>query len=233
VNSESQIHELKEAIEKHKTLRFKELQSPKERPERLLGTNGIHLLLKHLERSYDLIEGTIDSFERNKTLQFWILTRAHFETTASLCFFYRNLIQFYENKINQEKIDELIGEISTGSRLEPIDSDYHQPTAVNVLKEINDVDKLLKKGGIKGSHFRRGYDIASEFCHPNLLGLTYKTKVNVEKGNVLFLDDSEFFKKYEKSSVPRLLNSVTFFLLYYDKTYSLLNENETMPILIK
>lgn len=231
MNPEKDFAELKDIFSQHEGLRYKELVSPEERPERLLGINGIHLLLKFLERSYDLLEGSIDTYSRHKTLQFYILVRSHFETTANLGYFLSNLRKFYNNEITVERIDEVVGKLSVGSRKKsPDNSDLVMPDSVSVLTTIDVVDKLLDRDI---NMFRNSYDTLSEFSHPNFFGISYKTKVSVEQGNVLFLSDRDSFERFAKGGLPKLLITANVFMMFYREAYSLIEKNETMPKLIK
>lgn len=199
-----------------------------------MGVNGTLFLLRILERSYDLIEGAIDTYNRKKVIQFAILIRAHFETTTNLAYFLINLEKFYRGDIHIDKINEIVGKLLIGSRKKPEGNPpLEMPDSVSVLTAINGADNLLKNMGSDISMFEKIYELLCEFSHPNFLGTAYKTKVNIDKGNVTFLTDEESFERYSKMNVSRLLISVNFFIFWYKKAFSLIEKNETMPTLVK
>ena len=59
MKNEQEINELHEILKRMENLRVKKLISPKERPSRLLGNNGILYLLRTLDRSRDLLKDCI------------------------------------------------------------------------------------------------------------------------------------------------------------------------------
>lgn len=226
--------ELKVLLQVHTELRFIELVSPKQKPSRLLGVNGIHLLLKLLERSFDLLADSIDAYDRSRTLLLYLAVRAHFETTANLGYFLKNLRRFYQKEIDDKEMDEVLTKLSAGGLVKPTwHGEIPVPDPIRIMSAIDAVDDILRKSGNKENIFRSSYDFISEFCHPNFFGAAYKFKVNLDKGSVVLLSDAESFDKYSKSAGLKLLVSGTAFIKFYKDAFSLLEKNETMPILIK
>ena len=228
----SEIENLRSNHRQHQALRFKRIVSQAERPDRLFGINGVHFLLKLLERSNDLIEEALFAIERHKTLTLILTARAHFETTASAGFFLRKLEKFYQNEVDEDTLSNFIGKLSTGSRIKDAETeDVKFPDPINVLTLIDEADKKLKSMGGHPDMLRSCYDVLSEYNHPNLMGTTYKTKVNLEEGTVTFLTDAESFEKHSKSIILKLLISADLYLMFYKKAFELLQQNENMPVL--
>lgn len=228
------LRKLKEFLKQHSSLMYEQLISPEERPASLVGVNGIHLLLKLLERSNDLLHDSIEAHRGNRTLLLYLTVRAHYETTANLCFFLKNLRQFYQQEIDDNKINEVIKKLSVGGRDKP---EWHGilevPDPISIMSAIDSVDDLLKKAGTTEKIIRSSYDFISEFCHPNFFGAAYKTKVDLESGTVTFLTDSESFKIYSQSARLKLLISCNVFLTFYKEAFSVLEKNEIIPTLVR
>lgn len=230
----TKIEELRDFLGQHEPYRYTRLESPKDRPERLLGVNGTHLLLKLLERSYDLLSDCIDAHDRNRTLIFYLGARAHFETTANLSFLLKKLKRFYAGEISAIEIEETVGRLSVGGKSKPTDSpELPVPDPISVMSAMDAVDDLLRKAGSEEDMFRPSYDSLSEFCHPNHFGAAYRTKVDLQKGTVHFLDDAASFNRFGKGAMSYLSLSVVVFLGFYKQAFALIAKNETMPTLVK
>lgn len=231
--SHKDLTELEELLRRHNELRVKELLSPAERPESLLGVNGTLFLLKVLERSSDLLADCVDNIKRHRILSLYILTRAHYETTANLIYFLNKLTKLYSKEIERDEVEETLGKLSVGSKRKLDDGGVDFPDPVNVLTTIAQADKFLRRSGSDVDMFAGSYAFISEIAHPNHLGISYRSKTNLEAGKVIFQTDQESFERFEKSAVNKLLISANLFAHYYEKAFALLEANETMPTLVR
>lgn len=231
---EQELNEVSELLQKIEGLRVKKLISPEERPDRLLGNNGTLLLLRLLERSRDQLMDCLAAYKGKRILSLFIQVRAHFETTASLMYFFGKLTKFYGGEIDLTQMEEALSKLSVGAKLKPeFNSEYPVPDPINVLTTIKHTDTLLRESGSTIDMFAGAYNFICEIAHPNHLGLLYRSEVSVKTGTVAFLSDEEAFDKNCKSPLYKLLISANVFLHWYGKAFSMLEKNETMPTLIK
>lgn len=231
---EQELNELYEILQRIENLRAKKLISPKEKPDRLLGNNGVLLLLRLLERSRDQLMDCLAAYQSRRILSLFIQVRAHFETTASLMYFLDKLNKFYDNEIDLPQMGEALDRLSIGAKLKPeFNSEYPIPDPINVLTTIKHADALLRASGSTIDMFAGAYNFICEIAHPNHFGLIYRSEVSVETGTVTFLSDDDAFNKNCKSPLYKLLISANVFLHWYSKAFSMLEKNETMPTLVK
>lgn len=210
-------------------------------PQRDLGWNGIGFLTRSIQRSRLLFAEYVDNINRENIYSAFFTTRGHFETTASVAFFLDKLINFYNDKISYKELDDALFKLSLGSRAYPKAKHFPDdptppnfPDAINVLTQIEKADKVFNsmRNNDELQIFRESYDFLSEFCHPNIFGLTLGSKV---------LDnfDVSFHKKrnFEERDLNLLINKIGiscgFFFIVYDQCYSLLVDNEEVPETIK
>lgn len=215
---------------------YKSLQSKKNKPSRLLGYNGIKLLLTCHQRSKLLFLGTIDCINSTNLAVAFLSVRAHFETTGSVAYFFYYLRSFYNNNISYKELEEILFKLSLAGKTFPDKTRVpERPDPINVLTQIDKADKLFSELPNKNSFktpFRDCYDFLSEFCHPNLLGLIIGSDI-IRPGTI------EFYAKpnVKKQDLGILLNylssSCTFFFYVYNKAFNLIKEHEEIPILSK
>lgn len=213
---------------------FTRVNCIKEKPKRLLGHNGIIFLQNSLVRSNNLYLGFINCINNTNRSLSYFAVRAQFEVTGSIAYFLKNLQKFYSKQMSYEEIDGILYKLSLGCRVFPdknLNSEF--PLAISVLKLIDSADIVFKKYGDKNSKpFRESYDFLSEFCHPNMFGLTIGSEI-IEEGII------EFYKKpyLNNSDYGVLLNlnlmSIDYFFHLYDKSFNLIKENEDIPYLEK
>lgn len=213
---------------------FTRVNCMKEKPKRLLGHNGIIFLQNSLVRSNDLYLGFINCINSpNKSLSYFAV-RAQFEVTGLIAYFLKNLQKFYSEQMGYKEIDDTLYKLSLGCRTFP-DKNLNPefPLAISILTLIDSADIIFKKYGGKNSKpFKESYDFLSEFCHPNMFGLTIGSEI-IEDGIV------EFYKKpyLNNADYGVLLNlnlmSIDYFFHLYDKSFNLINENEDIPYLEK
>ncbi|GIO33675.1 hypothetical protein J2TS6_48160 [Paenibacillus albilobatus] len=200
-----------------------------EKPESLLGQNGLHFIQMCLYRSYLLFDGYIDSINNNNELSGAVCIRAHFETTAATAYFSKKLRSYYDGKIDFEELDafleRLLLGIKTKGELE------RAPDPVNVLTMIKSVDDQINEINNTGiSGFMNTYDLLSEFCHPNSFGLQIAGDIN-KVGVVRY-------KPFEKPFninlyfTKNFLMSSSAFMLFYLRVRNLLEAKEDLPIII-
>ncbi|KHD89031.1 MAG: hypothetical protein OM95_06140 [Bdellovibrio sp. ArHS] len=231
---ENEINELRKLLREADELRVKKLILPDEKPARLLGVNGTIYLLRILDRFRDLLIACISAYEHKRVLSLYIEVRAHFETTASLMYFYGKLCEFYDNAIDLNQMEEATNRISSGSKLKPDwNSELPVLDPVNVLTTIKHADRILREAGSTVDMFAGSYNFISELAHPNHFGLIYKSEVSIEEGTITFLTDEDAFQKHSKGAIYKLLISVNVFMQWYQHAFSLLKKNETMPLLVR
>lgn len=234
MKNENEISELNEILAEIEGLRVTELICLEERPERIIGQNGVLFLLRLLERSRDLLKDCIAAYEARRILSLYVLVRAHFETTSSLMYFFGKLAKFYNGEIDLREFEESLSRVMSGSKLKPeADFKYAVLDPVNVLTTIKHADDLLREVGSDIDMFKRAYDFISEIAHPNHLGLIYRTATSLETKKVVFLTDEEAHFRSAKGPLLKLLISADVFLSWYKKAFEMLEKNETMPTLIK
>lgn len=176
-----------------------------------------------------ILEGSINSINNKNALSAILSTRAHFEVTGGLAYFYKKLNNFYGETITYEQMDESLKRLSLGAKLEELTK---APDPINVMSLIDAADNYYKnKIPEKVLMFRESYDFLSEFCHPNCYGITMGCNINsvgiVRYNNVATLSDKDLiFVHYLSMSC---LSSLSF----YDMIYELLSKNEELPIIIK
>ncbi|SDP24499.1 hypothetical protein SAMN04487897_1552 [Paenibacillus sp. yr247] len=214
----------------HKEYFIPKLVPLPERPERLLGQNGLHFLQMSLHRSWYLFSGVIDSINNNNELVFAVTTRAHFEITGAVALFLRKLKSFYGGEIAYEELETLLRRLNLGMRAKG--EITHAPDPINVMTMIDAADKEYKKvTGDKTPIFRSVYDELSEFCHPNSLGLQMAGKVN-KVGVVRYKSIDEPIR-VSNFFLSNFLITGTAFTYFYRNSRSLLEEHEDLPIIVK
>jgi hypothetical protein len=203
-----------------------------------LGMNGIKFLLLSLQRSRLLFDGFINALNSSEIPVAFLAVRAHYETTGSVSYFLINLHRYYANECTFEKIDDILRKLSLGSRDFPERDNNRDsivwPDAINVLTQIEKADYLFgewSKSDVEP--FSNSYNLLSEFCHPNLGGLTLESYIEKGKGDVVFEKEPIYEEHDYRLLVSKILVSCGFFFIVYDNCFLLIKENEVMPILIK
>jgi hypothetical protein len=214
---------------------YMRVELQKKKLNALTGNNGIHFLQRSLQRSRYLYLGLLSCFEfKNSALSF-LATRAHFEVTGSVAYFFWYLNKLYNDKISIKKINDLLGALLLGGKTFPDKiKQPERPDAINVLTQIDTADKVFAEMN-KGENikiFRDCYDFLSEACHPNFLGLVVGSD-EFKDGNILFQKKIDFGDNDLNLLVPYMLISCSFFFHVYDKCFKLLEKNEIMPYLYK
>jgi hypothetical protein len=225
---EDKLIEFENLLGKHNQRYIYKLTPLPNRPERLLGQNGLHYIQLSLYRSTILIEGCSVAINHQNGLMTALGARAHFEITCAIAFFLKKLNSFYNGFITYENIDETLGRLTLG-----ISSKGNIPEApdpISVMNMIDAADDLVKKrANVKKSIFRDSYDELSEFCHPNSFGIYMGTTVN--KVGVIRYDNQLELHKKMFHFVNRLLITASAFLMFYDQAYEMLSSNEDLPII--
>jgi len=210
--------------------RYIRITKPQEtKPKRLLGQNGLHYLQLALHRSKTLLEGSISSLNSKNGLVGILCTRAHFEVTGSLAYFYKKLNNFYNGKITYEQIDDCLHRLTLGSKMNEYGKDL---APINVISLIEAADDYFKnKINEKVSMFKESYDFLSEYCHPNFYGITMGSDIN--NVGIVRYNNLSILKKDDLVFIHYLLMSCISFLQFYDMIYGLLSDNEVLSKIIK
>lgn len=236
--SSEDFKELKNLMSMYESRYYARFVCSVKKPQRLLGQNGLKFLLSSLQRSRFLFTGLIDCLNRpNLTLSF-LAVRSHFETTGSVAYYYSHLQQFYGGKIDFNKMDNILRRLSIGCKNFPVEEkkDPSWVDAINVLTLIDEADKLFNEmAKEKMNVFRGSYDFLSEFCHPNLFGLTIHAEIiNSRNPTWVVFHKSPLLKKKEYSTlISHLMISSHFFFPIYDKAFSIIKDIEEVPSLYK
>jgi hypothetical protein len=235
---EKELAEIEEIYEKHEKRFVRRLDPQPQRPKRLFGQNGLNYLQMALRRSKYLMDGILMSIKHNNFLMAVLATRAHFEVTGGVAYLLKKFEGFYDGVIKEEEIDNALFRLIIGSRERGLDKFKEAtglneiPRPINVLEMIDAIDYQYKKlGGEKSSMNRETYDLLSEFCHPNNYGQQLTN--TMEKGVVTYHDSPTFKKSDFDLIAPNLLMSSVGLILFYDKTYRLLQKNEELPIMVR
>lgn len=215
------------------------------KPKRDIGWRGSRFLSHSLQRSRILYLEAIDNINRNNRLSAFFTIRGHFETTGFVAYLYDSLQKFYDNQSDFDEIDATLGKLALGNRNfkkeDYTTENIEFPNPIRATKQVkkadhvfNKISSLAEKNDLddKKNHFEDRYNFLSEFCHPNMLGLTtgaHTTEqggIAFEKNSVLSVNDLNIF-------VDALSVSCGLFFLIYDRSYSLLERNEELPEKIK
>lgn len=225
---------LEKFMTEYKTRYYRRLVWQEKRPSRLLGHNGTKFLLDCIQRSRFLFRGFVDCLNRKHCVLAYLAARAHYETTASVAYFFRNLRRLYEGEIKYAEIDNIVLRLCAGGRVFPEKSkEPSRPDAINILTQIDAVDKLgAEMGGWTGKPFRESYDLLSEFCHPNFCGLEIGFKF-ADLGTVDYHENPGFRDQDLEILINDMLKSCILFFMIYDKCVTLLGDNEELPKLVK
>jgi hypothetical protein len=229
MGKEDDLEQIEAALKEHEAKYIQKIKPLPSKPNRMLGQNGLHYIQLSLFRSKVLLEGVVTSVNSGNGLMAMLATRAHFETTGGLSFFFKKLRNFYDSVITYEELDGALFRLIMGSRDKELE---RVPDPINVMTMIDSIDQYFKPLlPEKIPMFRETYDFLSEFCHPNFLGITRGSQINkiaiVRFNQSLELSDEDLvFSSY-------LLMSISAFFKFYDICFSLLNENEELPIIVR
>jgi len=209
------------------------LVSQEMRPQRLLGHNGMNFLLNSLQRSRCLFTGFVNSINQTHKVISYLAVRAHFETTGSTAYFLQYLERFYNKEISYEEVDKILFKLALGGKVFPDkDTIPERVDPVNVLTQIDAADKYYKKDGGEHKIFRECYDFLSEFCHPNLLGLTIASHFE-SSGTIAYSNNPKFTKADFGTLSSYMKISCEYFFYLHGSCFELLKNNEETPTLIK
>lgn len=147
---------------------------------------------------------------------------------------YRYYITGYSKQISYEDLDNILYKLSLGGRVFPdrnLSPEF--PEAINILTLIDSTDSDFKEyRGEDSKPFRESYDFLSEFCHPNLLGLTIGSEI-IEEGIIKFCKRPNLNEGDYGVLLNLLIMSIEYFFHLYDKSFNLIKKNEDIPYLEK
>lgn len=161
-----------------------------------------------LHRITEIGESAIELYEKKKIISAFIITRAVMETAALFYWMHKRLKRVVDNN-NIEDIDDFLMKLLFGWKG---NKDLKEP--YNILKAVDQIDK-------KVPHFRRAYDILSEFTHPNYCGV-HGAYGKVDKKNIWLDLGSEKKDIPIISGLSPLVGSLELFTYYYNEMTDLL-----------
>ena len=125
-------------------------------------------------------------------------------------------------------MDKALIRLHLGTRDEEIE---RVAESINVMSMIDSIDQYFKHlfPEKKVQTVRKTYDLLSEFCHPNFSGITIGAQTDKNIGIVGFKKSLELSNE-DLAFSSYLILSTTVFLEFYDMCFSLLSENEELPI---
>ncbi|MFC5452573.1 hypothetical protein ACFPOG_30675 [Paenibacillus aestuarii] len=177
-------------------------------------------LQSSLYRSRKYIEGYVDAVNNNNIYMVALAVRAHLEAASSLGYL---LKQIHGKDLNNDFPLDVINKLMLGTKDKSLLSDdIPNHDAVNVLTMIDAADSMISKfTGEKKTQVRKAYNILSEFCHPNGLGLAFA--VDFTKDSMIFTESSSPLSIEQLYSFhKRLLFSADIFKGFYSEIGELL-----------
>ncbi|MFD1772350.1 MULTISPECIES: hypothetical protein [Paenibacillus] len=228
-SSNGRIDDLKrieEAIKEHKKHFIIKTQSKLEKPERLLGENGLLYIQRTLYRSQVIIEGVVLSLNNRNVLMAILGVRSHIEITGTLTYLHKRLKSFYAGNISYEDLDRSLYRLSLGGKVK---DHSDMPDPIGVMDLIDSIDDYYKKiSGSKEKMFRVAYDNLSEFCHPNCFGLFMGSDVFPETREVIYHKPGEINEE-NYWFVSLFLMSIATTIPIYNNIFEMLEKNEVLP----
>lgn len=217
--------------DEHQKRFYRRLESGSEGVD--LSRNGIMFLLCSLQRSKILYNGLVQCLNNPAVTLAYLALRAHMETTGSVAYFLKKLRQYYEGDFSSEKMDDTLYRLILGRRVYPNDHSTIKSHPTNVLTLVDAVDNVFSKMAKfpGGKRFRETYEWLSEFCHPNCFGQTIGVEISLPKA--IFEEEPEFREHNVGQINSYMIISCELFFDFYDKCFSLVEENEEMPKLIR
>lgn len=165
-----------------------------------------------LYRIAELGETAIELYEkRNRITSAFLITRAVHETTALLYWSYYRMERVVDNN-DIGDFDKFIMKVLMGWK--KVDKDTPMES-YNILTAIDKIDK------ISNGSFRKVYDLLSEYCHPNYLGV-YSLYGKTDHAKIMVDLGSEKPDNPEKLGLHSFVASLILFKMYYSKTGDLL-----------
>ncbi len=226
---EDKIIEIKTIIEKHDQYYCSMMKPLPKRPQLLLGQNGFHFLQTSLFRSRKLMEGFVLSLNMNNPLVAVLTTRAHFEVTGAVAYFYKKLDSFYKGNIEYERVNEVLQKLTLGVKSKG--NLMHAPDPVNVMSLIDAADELFQKMSKSNEKiFRAAYDDLSEICHPNSFGSILSADVNSD-GLVKYKNKDEILT-IKWFHIHDFSITISSFMYFYENARRLIEANEEIPIIL-
>ena len=161
-----------------------------------------------LYRITELGESAIELYEKKRTISAFIITRAVMETAALFYWLHKRLERVVDSN-NIEDIDDFLMNVLFGWKG---NKDLKEP--YNILKAVDHLNK-------KVPHFRRAYDVLSEFTHPNYCGV-HGAYGKIDKKNIWTDLGAEKRNVPIISGLSPLVGSLELFTYYYDEMTDLL-----------
>ncbi|MBI2069708.1 MAG: hypothetical protein HYT79_03825 [Elusimicrobia bacterium] len=205
----------------------------------MLGHHATFFLMGILQRSRFLYLGFTEC-DVSPLLGF-LAARAHMETTGAVCHVATNLSKYYANKLDLNKLQEILDRSCLGSRYAPLkEKQPDTPEPINCLTLIDAIDTFLKDMGknssddirtvLRNAPIRKQYDFLSEVCHPNSLGLVENQQFG--SSGIIFPRQPKLKKNFNSVLTPFLISCKLFFVAY-DYCFKKIKAKEEMPDLDK
>ena len=93
---------------------YKRIVFQRKNLKKLFGNNGIHFILKSLQRSRYLYLGLFDCLNVSNLALAFLVTLAQFEVTGSVAYFLLNLNKYYDGRIKEKELDDILGALLLG-----------------------------------------------------------------------------------------------------------------------
>ncbi|MGE0369798.1 MAG: hypothetical protein AB7I96_13210 [Candidatus Dadabacteria bacterium] len=214
---------------------------PQEPPTRDIGWMASGFIYRALQRSRMLFFEFINNINNGNVLSSYYLVRGHFETTAAVAALSKALKDCYAQDITYEELATTILTLGIGTRYfrpenfpdEPTTIEF--PQAINVITRITRADEMysniLNLDETPG-RFADAFNLLSEFCHPNVGGLSIGSEVQSNL-DITFQKNPNFNEENLKRLITCMGMSSSFFFHVYDNCLSMLKDNEEMPEIIE
>lgn len=177
-----------------------------------------------LHRSIHLFEGALHAAVNENPYSMILNIRGHFETTAAIGYFHKQLQSLKDEKITAEMVDKSLCDLMIGSRHKSsLPSASSAKSVLTLLEHADDaagtadVDENGKSKGV----LMESYEYLCEFCHPNFFSNSMALEVNKSVPEFRILHDQPMQDR-EFAIIGYLSLSGDIFLDLYDQLLSLL-----------
>ena len=180
--------------------------------------------------------GVISSVNTGNEVLFVLAIRALIESTAYIAYIDHKLHEMYDGKMTRKDMTYLAFRMKFSTRL-PTDFGLDEREAkltssVNVLTAIRQLDRVVKEEfGFRDSNpITTWYERLCEFCHPNALGNSTGSELDVQGGTETF-DVEPVIREAISEQFGRYLRftAICFCMLYNRCWEQMLEKHEALP----